>query len=29
MFGINLIRKAVTSLGDGLAKFNQTVHGSA
>jgi len=29
MFGINSIRKVVTSLGDSLAKFNQTIHGSA
>ena len=29
MFGINSIRKLVTSLGDSLAKFNQTIHGSA
>jgi len=29
MFGINLIRKVVTSLGDSLAKFNQTIHGTA
>lgn len=29
MFGINSPRKVVTSSGDGLAKFNQTVHGGA
>ena len=29
MFGINSIRKVVTSLGDSLAKFNQTIHGTA
>jgi len=29
MFGIKTIGKAITSLGDGLAKFNQTIHGSA
>lgn len=29
MFGINSIRKVVTSLGDSLAKFNQTIHGGA
>merc|ERR1712187_593670 len=29
MFGINSPRKVVTSPGDGLAKFNQTIHGGA
>ena len=29
MFGINSIGKAVSSLGDALSKFNQTIHGSA
>ena len=29
MLGIGSIRKAITSLGDGLSKFSQTIHGSA
>lgn len=29
MFGIKSIGKGIASLGDALAKFNQTIHGSA
>lgn len=29
MFGIRSIRKAITSLGDELFKFNQIIHGGA
>lgn len=29
MFGIRSIGKAISSLGDSLSKFNQTIHGSA
>ena len=29
MFGLKSIGKAVSSISDGLSKFNQTIHGSA
>ena len=29
MFGIRSVGKAISSLGDALSKFNQTIHGSA
>ena len=29
MFGIKSIGKAISSISDGLSKFNQTIHGSA
>lgn len=29
MFGIRSTGKAVSSIGDSLSKFNQTIHGSA
>lgn len=29
MFGLKSIGKAVGSIGDGLSKFNETIHGSA
>lgn len=29
MFGMKSLGKAVSSIGDGLSKFNQTIHGSA
>jgi hypothetical protein len=29
MFGIRSVGKAISSLGDALSKFNQTIHGSS